>query len=134
DAVVFPETEDGRVLFVVPWGPRVTIGTTDTPGGDPSTGSGQGLDHPEATAEDVAYLLRHVNSYMRCRLTEADIISSWAGYRPLVQSRKGDVSSSKLSRTHVVQDSPGGMVTIVGGKLTTYRRMAQDTVDHIVRR
>jgi glycerol-3-phosphate dehydrogenase len=125
DAIVLPETEDGRLLFIVPWGPRVTIGTTDTPGGD--------VDHPVADADDVAYLLRHIERYMSCRLTEADIISTWAGYRPLVSSTRSDAASSKLSRTHAVVESPGGMVTIVGGKLTTYRRMAQDTVDHISR-
>jgi glycerol-3-phosphate dehydrogenase len=125
DAIALPETEDGRILFIVPWGPRVTIGTTDTPGGD--------VEHPVAEGDDIAYLLRHIERYMNCRLTEADIISAWAGYRPLVSSTHSDAASSKLSRTHAVIDSPGGMVTIVGGKLTTYRRMAQDTVDHISR-
>jgi glycerol-3-phosphate dehydrogenase len=125
DAIVLPETEDGRLLFIVPWGARVTIGTTDTEGGD--------IDRPAATEDDVAYILRHIHRYMQCPLTEADIISTWAGYRPLVRSTKSAAASSKLSRTHAVIDSPGGMVTIVGGKLTTYRRMAQDTVDHISR-
>ena len=125
-AVVLPETEDGRLLFIVPWGPRVTVGTTDTPGGD--------IDNPRAEKDEIEYLLRHVNQYMSCHVTEKDIISTWAGYRPLVSSRKPGVASSKLSRTHVVVDGPGGMVTIVGGKLTTYRRMAQDTVDHIAAR
>ncbi|MEO6456709.1 MAG: glycerol-3-phosphate dehydrogenase/oxidase [Chloroflexia bacterium] len=124
-AVVLPETDDGRLLFLVPWGSRVTIGTTDTEGGD--------IDHPVAAVDDVAYLLRHVNRYMRCKLQENDIISAWAGYRPLISSSKSARASSKLSRTHAVLDGPGGMVTIVGGKLTTYRRMAQDTLDHIDR-
>ena len=124
-AVVLPETDDGRILFIVPWGPRVTIGTTDTPGGD--------IDRPVAGADDVAYLIRHVNRYMDCNLTEADVISTWAGYRPLVSSKKEGVKSSKLSRSHVVLDGPGGMVMVVGGKLTTYRRMAQDVMDHIAK-
>ena len=122
DAIVLPETDDGRLLFIVPWGNRVTIGTTDTQGGD--------LDDPRATEADIEYLLRHVNRYMRCKLTRDDIISAWAGYRPLV-SKRGAGASSKLSRTHVVLDSPGGMVSIVGGKLTSYRRMAEDTMNHI---
>lgn len=122
DAIVLPETEDGRLLFIVPWGNRVTIGTTDTQGGD--------LDHPYATDQDIDYLVRHVNRYMRCKLTRDDIISAWAGYRPLV-SKRGAGASSKLSRTHVVLDSPGGMVSIVGGKLTSYRRMAEDTMNHV---
>ncbi|MEO8285089.1 MAG: glycerol-3-phosphate dehydrogenase/oxidase [Chloroflexota bacterium] len=124
-AMVLPETDDGRLLFLVPWGPRVTIGTTDTEGGD--------INDATAGPADIEYLLRHVNRYMRCRLEESDIISAWAGYRPLISSRKSSAQSSKLSRTHAVLDGPGGMVSIVGGKLTTYRRMAQDTVDHLVR-
>lgn len=124
-ALVLPETDDGRLLFLVPWGSRATVGTTDTEGGD--------IDKPVANAGDVEYLLRHVNRYMRCHLQKSDIISAWAGYRPLVSSRRSAAASSRLSRTHAVLDGPGGMVTIVGGKLTTYRRMAQDTVDHISR-
>ena len=123
-AVVLPETEDGRLLFLVPWGPRITIGTTDTQGGD--------IENPQVNSDDIAYLLRHVNRYMRCNLTEADIISTWAGYRPLVSSRS-NISSSKLSRTHIVADGAGGMVTVIGGKLTTYRRMAQDVLDHVAK-
>ena len=122
DAIVLPETDDGRLLFIVPWGNRVTIGTTDTQGGV--------LDDPNATEADIDYLLRHVNRYMRCKLTRADILSAWAGYRPLV-SKRGAAASSKLSRTHVVLDSPGGMVSIVGGKLTSFRRMAEDTMNHV---
>jgi glycerol-3-phosphate dehydrogenase len=125
-AVVLPETDDGRLLFLVPWGSRVTIGTTDTEGGD--------IERPVAGADDVVYLLRHVNRYMRCELQESDIISTWAGYRPLVSSSEGAKASSRLSRTHAVLDGPGGLVTVVGGKLTTYRRMAQDTLDHIGKR
>lgn len=124
-AIVLPETDDGRLLFLVPWGVHVTIGTTDTEGGD--------IDRPRANEDDVAYLLRHVNRYMRCNLQESDIISAWAGYRSLVTSRRSLQASSRLSRTHAVLDGPGGMVTVVGGKLTTYRRMAQDTIDHIAR-
>lgn len=124
-AIVLPETDDGRLLFLVPWGSRVTIGTTDTDGGD--------VDNPAAGPEDIAYLLRHVNRYMRCRLEDSDIISAWAGYRPLISSRESKAQTSRLSRTHAVLDGPGGMVSIVGGKLTTYRRMAQDTLDHIER-
>ena len=126
-AVVLPETPDGRLLFMVPWNTRVTIGTTDTKGGD--------IDQPLANDDDIDYLLRTTNLYMRTRLTRDDIISSWAGYRPLISpANGGNGDTSKLSRTHVVMDGPGGMVTIVGGKLTTYRRMAEDTIDHVAKR
>src|SRR5256884_8315151 len=121
DAVVLPETDDRRILFIVPWESRAVFGTTDTGSGD--------LDHPTATPEDIAYLLKYLNRYLSVRLTEADIISTYAGYRPLVSSRTSKHSTAKLSRTHAVLESPSGLVTIVGGKLTTYRRMAQDTVD-----
>jgi glycerol-3-phosphate dehydrogenase len=124
-AIVLPETEDGRLLFLVPWGSRVAIGTTDTAGGD--------IDNPLADDNDIDYILRHVNRYMNCRLERGDVISAWAGYRPLVRPHRGNRESARLSRSHVVLDGPGGMVTIVGGKLTTYRRMAQDALNHIAR-
>jgi glycerol-3-phosphate dehydrogenase len=125
DAVVLPETDDRRILFLVPWESRAIFGTTDTGTGD--------LDHPTAAPEDISYLLNHLKRYLNVELTEDDIISVYAGYRPLLSSRSGS-STAKLSRTHAVLESPSGMVTIVGGKLTTYRRMAQDTVDVLSRR
>ena len=123
-AVVLPETEDGRILYVIPWSARAVIGTTDTGSGD--------LDDPQASPEDIAYLLKHVNDYLEVNLTHDDILSVYAGYRPLVKSR--GARAADLSRTHVVLQENNGMVTIVGGKLTTYRRMAQDTVDVIAKR
>lgn len=120
DAVVLPETEDGRLIFIVPWQGRAVIGTTDTPGGD--------IEHPRADADEIAYVLRTANGSIRARLTEADIISTYAGYRPLIRVR-GGAKSAALARTHAVLSSPNGLVTIVGGKLTTYRRMAEETVD-----
>src|SRR5438874_2934201 len=125
DAVVLPETDDKRILFLVPWESRAIFGTTDTGSGD--------LDHPTATQEDISYLLNHLKRYLSVDLTEENIISVYAGYRPLLSSRGGH-STAKLSRTHAVLQSQSGLVTIVGGKLTTYRRMAQDTVDVLSRR
>lgn len=121
DAIVLPETDDQRLLFIVPWESRVIFGTTDTGSGD--------LDHPTATREDVHYLLKHLNRYLTVDLSEEDILSVYAGYRPLVLPHRATHSSASLSRTHAVLPSPSGLVSIVGGKLTTYRRMAQDTVD-----
>ncbi len=126
-AVVLPETPDGRLLFIVPWNTRVTLGTTDTKGGD--------LDRPVATDEDIDYLINTANAYLRIRLTRAHVISAWAGYRPLISPVGSDgANTSRLSRTHVVVDGPGSMITVTGGKLTTYRRMAQDALDHLARR
>jgi len=126
DAIVLPETDDKRILFLVPWESRAIFGTTDTGSGD--------LDHPTATQEDISYLLNHLKRYLSVQLTEENIISVYAGYRPLLSSRGTGSSTAKLSRTHAVLQSPSGLVTIVGGKLTTYRRMAQDTVDVLSRR
>jgi len=125
-AIVLPETDDKRILFIVPWESRVVLGTTDTGAGD--------LDHPTANRDDVEYLLHHLNRYLSVHLTSDDIISTYAGYRPLVKPNKAGQSSSKLSRSHVVLQSPSGLVSILGGKLTTYRRMAQDTLDVISKR
>ncbi len=126
NAIVLPETDDKRILFIVPWESRAIFGTTDTGSGD--------LDHPIATQEDIAYLLHHLNRYLSVHLTEDNIISAYAGYRPLLRSRSKEHSTAKLSRTHAVLQSPSGLVSIGGGKLTTYRRMAQDTVDVLSRR
>jgi len=126
-AIVLPETDDRRILFIVPWESRAIFGTTDTGTGD--------LNHPVATQKDVAYLLGHLNRYLSVHLTEENIISTYAGYRPLVRPGRGSKhSSAKLSRTHVVLEGSSGLISIVGGKLTTYRRMAQDTVDVLSRR
>lgn len=124
-AIVLPETEDKRILFIVPWGSRAIFGTTDTGKGD--------LDHPSVTHEEIAYLLKYLNRYLDLNLTEQDIVSTYAGYRPLVKPRNTNASTAKLSRTHAVLQSSSGIVSIVGGKLTTYRRMAQDTVDLLSR-
>ena len=125
-AIVLPETGDKRILFIVPWQSRAIFGTTDTGSGD--------LDHPAASPDDITYLLKHLNRYLSLSLTEANIISSYAGYRPLIHPRRSGNSTAKLSRSHSVLESPSGLVSIVGGKMTTYRRMAQDTIDVLSRR
>lgn len=124
DAVVLPETDDDRLLFLVPWEDRVLVGTTDTEGGD--------IDRPSADDDDVSYLLEQCNRYLRAPLTQDRIVSTYAGYRPLVKS-KAD-SSARLSRSHAVVDGPAGMISIVGGKLTTWRKMAEDAVNRIAER
>lgn len=125
-AIVIPETDDGRLAFIVPWAGRPLLGTTDTPyEGD--------LEAPEASAPDAAYLLEHANRYLRVPLRVEDVTAAWAGIRPLVAAADRG-STSALSRDHVVSVSPGGMISIVGGKLTSYRHMAEDTVDAIASR
>jgi glycerol-3-phosphate dehydrogenase len=124
-AIVIPETDDGRLAFIVPWAGRFVLGTTD----DAYAGD---LTSPAATAQDVAYLLDHANRYRRRPLGLDDITGTYAGIRPLIGA--AGASTSALSRDHVVATSPGGLISIVGGKLTTYRKMAEDTVDVIVAR
>jgi glycerol-3-phosphate dehydrogenase len=123
-AAVIPVVADRRSIFVVPWGDRVYLGTTDTDYDGP-------LDDPTCTAEDARYLLDAFNLFSQEPLAEADILGSWAGLRPLVRGAASD-RTADLSRRHRVQVSAGGVVTVTGGKLTTYRKMAADTVDEVV--
>jgi glycerol-3-phosphate dehydrogenase len=120
-AAVIPVPKDRRSVFVVPWGDFTYIGTTDTDYDGP-------LDDPQCTADDVSYLLRAINGAVTTPLTESDILGTWAGLRPLVK-RAGSERTADLSRRHSVTTSESGVVTVTGGKLTTYRRMAADAVD-----
>ncbi len=124
-AVIFTSPRDGRHMFVIPWKDFAFVGTTDTD----YTGD---LDNPAADAEDVAYLLEAVNHlFPGARIGEDDIISTWAGLRPLVAAPG---HPSAVSRTHVIVESPSGLVTITGGKLTTARRMAEELTDRVAKR
>jgi glycerol-3-phosphate dehydrogenase len=122
-AVVIPVPKDRRSLFVVPWGDQTYVGTTDTDYDGP-------LDDPQCTADDVAYMLRALNHSITTGITEADIVGTWAGLRPLVRQAGG--RTADLSRRHRVTTSPSRLVSVTGGKLTTYRRMAADTVDEVM--
>jgi len=124
-AAVIPVPKDRRSVFVVPWGDFTYIGTTDTDYDGP-------LENPQCTPEDVAYLLRAINGAITTPITESDILGTWAGLRPLVK-RAGSERTADLSRRHSVTTSKSGVITVTGGKLTTYRRMAADTVDVAVR-
>jgi glycerol-3-phosphate dehydrogenase len=122
EAIVLPETDDGRIIFVVPWLSRAIVGTTDT-----ATSLGA---PPVAKQGDITYLLNHLNRYLRAPVTHADIVSTYAGYRPLLRLKRG-AATGKLSRAHEVVERADGLVTVAGGKLTSYRRMAEDVVDHL---
>ena len=122
-AMVVPVPGDQRSVFVVPWGTYTYIGTTDTD----YEGS---LDDPRCTSEDVAYLLRAVNRAIVEPITENDVVATWAGLRPLLRAGD-DERTADLSRRHGIRVSGAGVVTITGGKLTTYRAMAEDTVDQV---
>lgn len=129
-AVVVFHPEDGRVLFAIPWGDRTYLGTTDT----------DELEDPaliSASAEDVRYLLTAAkHQFPDFPLTPDDIISTWSGLRPLMrpQSRKGEaIDESSISREHQIVIGQDGLITIAGGKLTTYRRMSAEVVDTAVK-
>src|SRR4051794_17799300 len=122
-AVVVPVPKDKRSVFVVPWGDRTYIGTTDTDYDGP-------VNDPQCTAEDVAYLLNAINFSTTTDISDADVLGTWAGLRPLVKSASSG-RTADLSRRHRVARSASGVVTITGGKLTTYREMAADTVDEV---
>ena len=130
-AVVVPVPKDKRSVFVVPWLPKdgggfelTYIGTTDTDYDGP-------IDDPQCTADDVAYLLKAINVSVREPLSEADVVGTWAGLRPLVKAASSG-RTADLSRRHKVTRSESGVITVTGGKLTTYREMAEDTVDALV--
>ena len=123
-AGVIPVRKDKRSIFVVAQGDFTYIGTTDTDYAGP-------IDDPQCSAEDVQYLLDAINAVSVNTIGVEDVVGTWAGLRPLVKSAASG-RTADLSRRHKVHTSHTGMVTITGGKLTTYRRMAADTVDEIV--
>jgi glycerol-3-phosphate dehydrogenase len=112
------------VLFVIPWGRHWLVGTTDTDWD-------LDLAHPAASASDIQYLLDHVNRVLRTPLTHADVEGVYAGLRPLLYGESE--ATSKLSREHAVAQTVAGLITIAGGKYTTYRVMAEDAVDAAAR-
>jgi glycerol-3-phosphate dehydrogenase len=124
-ALMIPKTDDGRVLFVVPWHKRALVGTTDTPVPEVSV-------EPRPLEEEIAFLLEHAARYLSRDPRREDVLSVYTGLRPLVRS-EGATRTASLSRDHSIFESESGLVTIVGGKWTTYRRMGQDVVDHAAR-
>lgn len=120
-AIMIPKTEDGRVLFAVPWHDHVVIGTTDT--------AVPNVDlEPRALDEEVDFILRTAAQYLNPAPKRPDVQSIFAGLRPLVKAAEGSETKA-LSRDHVIRISEGGLITLTGGKWTTYRRMAEDTVN-----
>lgn len=122
-ALIIPKTSDGRVLFAVPWMGRVILGTTDTPQDDLP------LD-PRPTRQDVDFILSAAGSYLAKAPARDDVRSTWAGLRPLVKhAETRGADTKRLSREHTILVSHRGLVTVTGGKWTTYRAMAEDVLD-----
>ncbi len=124
-AIMVPHTDDGRVLFAIPWYDVAVVGTTDTPVESVAL-------EPRAFPEEIAFILETANRYLERPATGADVRSVFAGIRPLVKLGD-DENTAKLSREHsILVDPKSGLVSVAGGKWTTYRKMAEDVVDHAV--
>jgi glycerol-3-phosphate dehydrogenase len=127
EALTLTSPLDGRVMFVLPWGDFSIVGTTDTD-------VASILDEPLADAADITYLLRSANAYFPdARLHPSDVVAAWAGYRPLLDV-PGTTSTAAVPREHRIVEGASGLVTVAGGKLTTYRSMAAEVVDMVARR
>lgn len=123
-AIMVPKTDDDRVLFAIPWQDRVLVGTTDTPIDEVEL-------EPKPLEEEVAFLLEHTARYLTRDPAPEDVKSVFVGIRPLVAEGEAD-DTAEISREHAIRISDSGLLTIAGGKWTTYRKMAQDTVDDAV--
>jgi glycerol-3-phosphate dehydrogenase len=121
-AIMIPKTSDGRVLFAVPWHGKVVVGTTDTPIDNASL-------EPRALEEEIEFILSTAAQYLKKEPTRKDVLSIFAGLRPLAAPDAENHETKEISRSHKVMVSLSGLVTIVGGKWTTYRKMGEDTID-----
>jgi glycerol-3-phosphate dehydrogenase len=125
DALMIPKTKDGRVLFAIPWHDKTLVGTTDTP-----------LDahqpEPKALEEEIQFILDTTAVYLTRTPTRKDVLSVFAGLRPLAAPQGESQKTKEISRSHKLIVSDSGLITITGGKWTTYRRMAEDTVDRAI--
>ena len=124
-ALMVPKTDDGRVLFAIPWHGHTLVGTTDTE-------LTESMLEPRALPEEVDYLLEHAGRFLAIPPKKSDIRSLWAGIRPLVRPPRDGGFSAKLSRDHDIFVSKSGLITVVGGKWTTCRKMAEDAIDRAI--
>jgi len=125
-AIMVPHTSDGRVLFAIPWHQHTVVGTTDTPVQEPSY-------EPLPFEEEIEFILDTAAQFLSRPPTRKDILSVYVGIRPLVKMQEeGSEKTSSLSRDHTIHIDSAGLITIVGGKWTTYRHMAEDCVNHAI--
>lgn len=123
-ALMIPETSDGRVLFAVPWHNKVVLGTTDTPVEEASL-------EPKALEKEISFILETASEYLTQKPGRNDVLSVFAGLRPLAAPQGGDQKTKEISRSHKIMVSPSNLFTILGGKWTTYRKMGEDMVNRI---
>ena len=126
DAMMIPKTHDGRVLFIIPWHDHLLVGTTDTARDQPEL-------EPRASSGEIGYLLGYLNRYLDQPVGREDILSTFAGLRPLVAGSESSKITSRLSRDYHLQTSRSGLVTLAGGKWTTYRAMGEAAIDEAER-
>src|SRR6202046_3697877 len=124
-AIMVPHTRDGRVLFAIPWHEHTLVGTTDTPIEEPSY-------NPLPFEEEIQFILDTAAQYLSRPPKRSDVLSVYVGIRPLVKASSATTKTSSLSRDHTIHVDNSGLLTIVGGKWTTYRHMAEDCVDHAI--
>ena len=122
-AIMVPRTSDGRVMFAIPWHGHALVGTTDTPIKEVSL-------EPVPMAQEIQFILETAAQYLQTDPTPGDVLSVFAGIRPLARAGSDVASTAALSRDHTIHVSKSGLLTIAGGKWTTYRKMAEDCVDH----
>ncbi|GMT46133.1 MAG: glycerol-3-phosphate dehydrogenase [bacterium] len=122
DAIMIPKTDDGRVLFLVPWHDRVILGTTDTP-------VKEALLEPKALEEEIEFILKTAGRYLSKVPKRSDVLSVYAGLRPLAAPKAEGKKTKEISRSHKIYVSDSGLLTIIGGKWTTYRKMGEDLVN-----
>ncbi len=126
-ALMIPKTNDGRVLFAVPWHNRVIVGTTDIP-------KDEALIEPKATNQEIDFILETAGRFLESKPTRADVKSVFAGLRPLAAPKKGDNEKTKeISRKHKIIVSDSNLVSIIGGKWTTYREIGEDAVNKLIK-
>jgi glycerol-3-phosphate dehydrogenase len=126
NALMIPATSDGRVLFAVPWHNHVLVGTTDTPLDKHSL-------EPVPLEDEIDFVLETLGQYLIKKPTEKDVLSVFAGLRPLAAQNNDNGQTKEISRSHKLFTTPSGLITITGGKWTTYRKMAEDTVDEAIK-
>jgi len=124
EALMIPETSDGRVLFAVPWHDKVVLGTTDTPVEEASL-------EPQALEKEINFILETAGNYLSTKPQRSDVLSVFAGLRPLAAPQNGDQKTKEISRSHKIIVSTSKLFTILGGKWTTYRKMGEDMVNRI---
>ncbi len=124
DALMIPATSDGRVLFAVPWHNKVVVGTTDTPVKEASL-------EPQALEKEISFILENASKYFVQQPKRSDVLSVFAGLRPLAAPQDDNQKTKEISRSHKIMVTPSHLFTILGGKWTTFRKMGEDMVDRI---